>query len=147
LTNRFFGDGQTRNAIPIDPQIVNRAYLAPLNYIRKRRTQDFLCASPTYSQVIDIHLPADQSVNVPTNIDVDAALASYKATYVSSGSVLHIERRMVLNLPGQVCTSQIAREVSNVVLTALSDLSTTLEFIKTTNEHSNAANQGTTKDE
>jgi transglutaminase-like putative cysteine protease len=132
LNNRFFGDGPNTNAIPIGPQMVSPAFSAPLNFVREKRTQDFTCASQTFSQVIDLHLPTDQSLTkIPRDVDVSAAsLATYKATYRVNGSVLHVERRVVLNLPGQVCTGQVAKEVSAVVLAVLNDLTTPLEFTK-----------------
>jgi transglutaminase-like putative cysteine protease len=132
LSNRFYGDGPNRNAIPVGPQMVNPAYLAPLNFIRDRRTQEFLCASQTFSQIIDVHLPADLSlVKIPGNVDVSTKMGNYKATYRADQSVLHVERRLVLNLPGQVCTMQIAKDLNNVVLAALNDMNTSLEFTPT----------------
>ncbi len=136
LTNRLFGDGPNTNPIPSGPQMVSPAFWAPLNFVREKRTQDFPCASQTFSQVIDLHLPADQRLTkIPHDVDVSAtSLATYKATYTFSGSVLHVERRVVLNLPGQVCTAEVAKELSTVVLAVLNDVSTPLAFTKSIKE-------------
>jgi hypothetical protein len=137
LSNHFFGDGPNRNALPLGPQLVNPAYLAPLKFIREKWTQDFPCLSQTYSQAIDVHLPPNHRLaQVPQNVDVSTPMVNYRATYHSDGSLLHVERRFILNLPGQVCTIQTARDVSKAVLAAVKDMSTAIDFGKdeTTNQ-------------
>jgi hypothetical protein len=129
LTNRFFGNGPNKNAIPIGPRLVSPQYTRPLMFIHEKRTQDFICEAGTYEQTIDIHLPDGQSLaRVPQSFDVSAPLATYKSTYTMTGQLLHIERRFESKVPGQVCTAQTAKELSPVVLSASRDFGTHLVF-------------------
>jgi Transglutaminase-like superfamily len=116
LTNKFFGEGSSVNAIPVGPDLVFPVYSHLLSFIRENRTQDFQCIAGTYEQSIDLHLPEGRALaKSPSNVSATAPLASYSSTYVLDGQRLHVERQFVSKVPGQVCTAQMAKEMASVV--------------------------------
>ena len=129
LTNRFFGRGPNRYTIPTGLRLTGSDFALPLQFLREKHTQDFFCEAGAYLQIIDLTLPDGQSLaRTPANVAVASPLASYVATYVLTGQVLHIERRFVTKVAAQVCDRQITQELSPVLLAAAHDFNVRLVF-------------------
>ncbi|SRR5258708_3748117 len=84
--------------------------------LKEKRTQDFVCQAQTYEQIIDLHLPDEQTLTeAPGGVDISSSNASFKAHYDLRGQTLHIERRMVTRVPGQSCSPQVAVDMAPVI--------------------------------
>jgi hypothetical protein len=116
LSNRFFGREGNRNSIPLGPRLVLPAWAMFNEVLKEKRTQDFVCQAQTYEQIIDLHLPDEQTLTeAPGGVNISSSNASFKAHYDLRGQTLHIERRMVTRVPGQSCSPQVAVDMAPVI--------------------------------
>jgi transglutaminase-like putative cysteine protease len=129
LTNKFFGDGPNKNAIPYGPRLFPPFYSFFTDFIREKRSQDFVCGAGTYEQIIDLHLPAGKRLaKVPDSVEIKLPKASFTATYAMNGQILHVERRFVSQVDSEVCTSRIVDEMRPAIVAAWKDASVHLAF-------------------
>lgn len=138
LTNRFFGEGENRNAIPIGPLLAEPVSTRIIAFIRDDRTQDFVCKAGTYNVSIDVHFPDGRTLaSTPKDVAVSASFLTYKATYLLADQVLHLERSFTSNVRGQSCSAGMAQALAPVASAAARDFGTRLDIVESAERRSN----------
>jgi hypothetical protein len=135
LQDDFYDDGAPTSSVTAGPRLVVPFFFPFAAYVEGGFTQEFACPAGTYEQSIDIHLSAGQSLaKVPNDVHVASKLGTYDATYTVAGSTfffgtggtLHIARKFVSDVPGQVCTARTMETLEPVIRAAKRDFESIL---------------------
>ena len=129
--NNFLDEDTNNNTIPVGPDFYHPAYQVIAGYNHRRNALAFVCNAETYEQTTDFHIPEQMRItNVPKDRELESPLAAFRAHYEMKGSNLHIERRFVSRVVGQVCTADMAHDMAEVAEAASKDFNYRPQFAK-----------------
>jgi hypothetical protein len=130
LDDKFFGEGDNRNALPKGPKLIDTVFDQLSAYVLNKRTQEFICDSQTFSQIIDFHLPNEvQLSKLPNNVNVSSPLVRFNSVYSLTDGTLHVERNFVSDVPRQVCSHETAQSIASVIAAARTDYGYHPQFV------------------
>ena len=129
--NNFLDEDTNNNPIPVGPDLYRPAYMVIAAYNHRKNALAFVCYAETYEQTTDFHIPERMKItNLPKDKELDSTLAAFRSHYEMKGSTLHIERRFVSRVVGQVCTADMAHDMADVAEAASKDFNFRPQFAK-----------------